>query len=215
MSLDVDGADALAQLQAERRRVVRDIHDVVGHGLTAICVQANFALLSVQRDPERVPEILQSIKSSASAALAELRVVLTRPEFGDPASGTAAPGLADVPVTAARLVDTGMTVRVVGDTDIDVPAATGLTVYRVVQESLANALRHGTGREADVAVSATTDRLDVTVTNPLPGDARPRCREGAGLGLPGMRDRVHAVGGTLTVVRGRDTFKVHASLPRS
>ena len=212
MTLDEERADG--QTYAVRSRVVQDIHDVVGHGLTAIHVQANFALLSVGRDPERVPEILRSIKSSSSAALTELRAVLARPEFGDPASCPSGPGLAEVPAMASRLVDTGMNVRIVGDTAVDVPALTGLAAYRVVQEALANALRHGTGRDVVVAVTASTDRIDVTVTNPLAVDVKPRCEHGNGSGLRGMRDRVRAAGGTLAVTQGSDTFEIRASLPR-
>ena len=207
-------AQVRRHVDAERLRVSRDVHDVVGHGLAAINMQANLALRSVTRNPDRVPEALEAISSSSSAALAELRAVLARMDSNEPALRLPAPGLTALPTLVDRLGQTGMRVQLTGDTDVDVPPAVGLAMYRVAQESLTNALRHGTGNAAEVAVEARTSRISLTVTNPLPGTGgNVRIGPGSGLGIPGMRDRVEAVGGALTAIRDRNTFQVNATIP--
>lgn len=208
-------AQVARHVDAERLRVSRDVHDVVGHGLAAINMQANLALRSISRNPARVPESLNAISSSSAAALAELRVVLARMESHDAAPRHPEPGLEEVPALVDRLAQTGMNIEMSGDTDVDVPTAGGLAAYRVVQEALTNGLRHGTGRDARVVVKALADQLLVTVTNPLPAPGQPAPGEpGSGLGIPGMRERVEAVGGTLSIAGGPDTFEVHATIPR-
>ena len=207
-------AQVRLHVDAERLRVSRDVHDVVGHGLAAINMQANLALRSVERNPDRVPEALHAISSSSSAALGELRAVLARMDSGHPVPRQPAPGLAELPTLVDRLAQTGMRVQLDCADDVDVSPAVGLAAYRVVQESLTNALRYGAGHQATVTVDAPAGRLDVTVTNPVAVVGQSHSEHGSGLGIPGMNDRVQAVGGTLTVTPGPHTFEVHATIPR-
>lgn len=200
-------------VDAERLRMSHDVHDGVGHGLAAINMQASLGLRSLRKNPDRAEEALLAIRDSSATALTELRAVLARMDAGDVAA-TRRPGqgLGDIPDLAGRLEQAGMAVRVDGQTALEVPAAVDLAAYRVVQESLTNALRHGTGEAAHVTVRRTTEGLTVSVRNPVAEDGTPS-ESGGGRGIPGMRARVEAVGGTLSAERGRNEFEVRAVLP--
>ncbi|WP_420114865.1 sensor histidine kinase [Pseudactinotalea sp.] len=204
-------------LDSERLSLSRDVHDVVGHGLAAINMQAKVALRSVDRDDDhgrrRVRESLEAISTSSAAALDELRAVLAR----IPGDGAAEaprqpnPGLADVPVLADRLERTGLRilVRDVGD-PTGLPPVQDLAAYRVAQEALTNALRHGDGTTAvDVVITSGPDAVVLEVSNGV-GE---RGSHGGGLGIPGMRDRVAAAGGTLQIDPGPPRFVVRATFP--
>ncbi|MBL7519558.1 sensor histidine kinase, partial [Frankia sp. CNm7] len=201
-------------VDAERLRLSREVHDVVGHGLAAINMQANVALRSVTRNPARVEEALKAISSSSGAALDELRAVLTRlGETDDPAPRQPRTGLRDIPALARRLEQTGMRVVVDGDGPEHVPPAVDLAAYRIAQEALTNALRHGRGDLAGVSIRHTATELSLTVTNPTGGDRAAAAATGSGLGVPGMRERAEAVGGRLVVSPGPSRYEVHAVLP--
>ena len=206
-------------LDSERLSLSRDVHDVVGHGLAAINMQARVALRSVDRDDEhgrrRVRESLEAISTSSAAALDELRGVLTRmpADGGDSAPRRPAPGLADLPALAARLERTGL--RVVIDergNPVPLDVTADLAAYRVAQEALTNALRHG---EASAAVEVTIEHQPDAVVLEVSNGVGPRpgqLREG-GMGIPGMRDRVAAVGGALEIDPGPPRFVVRATIP--
>lgn len=200
-------------VDAERLRMSHDVHDGVGHGLAAINLQASLGLRSLHKNPERAEEALVAIRDSSATALTELRAVLARMDAGDAAAERRpGNGLADVPGLAGRLEQAGMTVRVEGDTALDLPAAVDLAAYRVVQESLTNALRHGTGETADVSVARSGEDLLVRVRSPVAASSV--TSEGVGgRGIPGMRGRVEAVGGTLSIEGGPGSFEVRAVLP--
>lgn len=200
-------------VDAERLRMSHDVHDGVGHGLAAINMQASLGLRSLRKNPDRAEEALLAIRDSSATALTELRAVLARMDAGD-AAATRRPGqgLGDIPDLAGRLEQAGMAVRVDGQTALEVPAAVDLAAYRVVQESLTNALRHGTGGAAYVTVRRTAERLTVTVRNPVAEDGAQSESDG-GRGIPGMKARVEAVGGTLSAERGVKEFEVRAVLP--
>ncbi|WP_162458640.1 sensor histidine kinase [Pseudactinotalea suaedae] len=212
--------EALRQhLDSERLSLSRDVHDVVGHGLAAINMQAKVALRSVDRNDEhgrrRVRESLEAISASSAAALDELRAVLARiPTDGaDAAPRRPAPGLADLPALTARLERTGLRVlvREEGEPAPLAPAA-DLAVYRVAQEALTNALRHGDASSAvEVAISHGPHALVLEVSNGVEHRATPH--PVGGMGIPGMRDRVAAAGGTLDVDPGPPRFVVRARFP--
>lgn len=207
-------------LDSERLSLSRDVHDVVGHGLAAINMQARVALRSVDRDDEhgrrRIRESLEAISTSSAAALEELRVVLARiPADGAPqAPRSPNPGLADVPVLADRLERTGLRilVREVGD-PTGLPPVQDLAAYRVAQEALTNALRHGDGTTAvEVVITYGADAVDLEVRNGVEHRAS-QTTAGGGMGIPGMRDRVAAAGGTLQIDPGPPRFVVRATFP--
>lgn len=205
-------------LDAERLHLSRDVHDVVGHGLAAINMQARVALRSVDRDDararERIRESLEAISASSAAALDELRGVLARIPADGEAPRRPNPGLADVHDLAARLERTGLRVLVSEEGHPrSLPAAQDLAGYRVAQEALTNALRHGDGSIAvDVVIRYGTDAVTLTVSNGV-GRGIHEAADGGGMGIPGMRDRVAAAGGTLEIEPGPPRFIVRATFP--
>jgi signal transduction histidine kinase len=188
------------------------VHDVVGHGLAAINMQAEIALHLLPRKPEEAEAALTRISRSSKAALDELRVTLSvLRQRGD---RTPAPGLAQVPALRERLAESGLPVSlsVVGSA-AELPLAVDLAAYRVVQESLTNVLRHAGVASAAVVITHLPASVVVEVTDTGQGGTVPAATPGHG--LSGMRERVTALGGTLTagpLTAGRG-WRVHAELP--
>ncbi|RZU73955.1 signal transduction histidine kinase [Micromonospora kangleipakensis] len=207
----VDEARRLAD--AERLRVAREVHDVVGHGLAAIHMQAEIALHLLARKPEQAEAALTAISRTSKEALDELRVTLTVVRRDEAADDRApAPGLAQLPQLRDRLAGAGVpvTVEVTGEPRT-LPVAVDLAAYRVVQESLTNVLRHAGPATATVRLRHTRTGVAIEVTDtgrgPAPG---PR----VGYGLAGMRERVTALGGTFTAGPAPGGgFRVSATLP--
>ncbi|MPY79703.1 MAG: sensor histidine kinase [Actinophytocola sp.] len=210
-----DRAETIRQhVSDERLRVAQEVHDVVGHGLVAIKMQADVALHLLDRKPEQAHTALRTISSTSTAALDELRATLTTVRRGDAREDrTPAPGLARIDELAGRMREAGLDVAVrVTGTARPVTAAVDLACYRVVQESLTNVLRHSGARVASVGIDYDTDAVVITATNPA-GAASPE-GDGAGLGVAGMRERVSALGGTFRATPTTDGgFEVRASLP--
>jgi signal transduction histidine kinase len=176
----------------ERLRIARDLHDLVGHGLGVVSVQSSTARLALDAGDT----------STARTALAavELLGVLTDP------STAPAPGLQDIPALVDNLRGSG--IDVVAHLDHpDVPASIGLAAYRVTQEALTNAVRHG---QQKVAIEVWGDeRLHVRVVSHGPRTSQ----TGGGLGLEGLQARVTALGGTSEVGPTDDGWSVVAELP--
>lgn len=198
----------------ERLRVARDIHDVVGHSLSMISLQAGVALHVLDTNPEQARASLQAIRDAAKASLAEVRQTLgvfRRPDEGDALSPT--PSLDALPALVESVRTGGRPVGLVVAPDAAgrVPAALQTVAYRVVQESLTNAVRHAPRAGVAVAVEVTdAPALVVRVLDDGPARAVPA----EGHGLRGMRERVEAVGGRLHVgVRPGGGLAVEAVLP--
>jgi signal transduction histidine kinase len=197
----------------ERLRVAQEVHDVVGHGLAAINMQAEIALHLLPTRPQQADEALSAISRTSKEALDELRATLTVVRRSDP-SGVRAPtpGLARLDDLVDRMAGTGVavTVEVTGPPG-DLPAAVDLAAYRLVQESLTNVLRHAGPASAAVRVSQEPDQLTVTVTDTGRGAAPP---EAGGHGIVGMRERVTALGGTFEAGPGpAGGFRVQGRFP--
>ncbi|MFV0407131.1 MAG: sensor histidine kinase [Propioniciclava sp.] len=204
-------ADELRQAAYnERLRVARDIHDVVGHALSMISLQSGVALRLIDDDPAQVRTSLEAIRGSSKEALAEVRRTLEvfRTEDEDePLSPT--PGLEDLPalVQAARSGGVAVTLTAV-------PSAAGIgssvaaVAYRVVQEALTNALRHAPGSQVTITLHRGDD-LRIVVAD----DGAPPETFVEGGGLRGMRERLSALGGTLTVASSPGGFQITAVLP--
>ncbi|MEV4629317.1 histidine kinase [Micromonospora sp. NPDC049523] len=198
----------------ERLRIAQEVHDVVGHGLAAINLQAEIALHLLARQPEQAETALAAISRTSKEALDELRVTLAVVRTaGD---RTPVPGLGRVEELRARSAAAGLPVTVeVSGTARELPAVVDLAAYRVVQESLTNVLRHAGAATTVVRIDYRPTEVTVEVTDtgpagPGPGAAGP----GAGHGLAGMRERVTALGGDLnTGPRPGGGFRVYARLP--
>lgn len=185
------------RLQAERLRIARDLHDVVGHNLSVIALHSGVAAEAVGRDDDAARGALEHVRQATSGTLHELRstVRVLRAPVGDGPS-PAPTGLAGVEALAASARATGLAV----DVTLDVPdgvldGTIDAAAYRIAQESLTNALRHAAASRVAVSARADGGRLTIRVSD----DGR-----GAGTGLvpgsgiSGMRERVALLGGTLT-----------------
>ncbi|RFU38813.1 sensor histidine kinase, partial [Actinomadura logoneensis] len=155
-----------AQRVAEERiRIARELHDVSAHTITVIGVQSSVAAEFLDDDPPRAREALGEVRRATAEALGELRAtVRVLREEGDPDGTAPAPGLADLERLAHGYGTTGprITVRTEGDAR-PVPRLTGLTAYRIVQEALANAVRHGDPETVEVVVRYGDGGLDLEV----------------------------------------------------
>lgn len=212
---------ARAAVAAERSRLARELHDVVTHHVTAMLVQAGAAQY-VARSPDRVGEALVAIHDTGRLALTELRFLLDVLEAtGDSASRTPMPGR--VPDLVEQTRASGQPIELVEDGEQpDMPIGVHLTVYRVVQESLTNAVKYAAGGRTLVRLMHTPGWTDVEVTTSGAADGRSESaasRDGGpqvsgGRGLTGLRERVEMLGGEFAAGRRAEGgFRVHARIP--
>ncbi len=212
-SIERDRAEALRQhLDEQRLQVAQEVHDIVGHGLAAIKMQADVALHLMARKPEQAEQALEAISRTSSEALDELRSTLAVVRRVDGAAERApAPTLARLPELWERMAEAGVTVDFVREGEARaLPAVVDLTGYRIVQESLTNVLRHSGSGQATVTLTYGPDDLTLAVSNAVNGQSE----AGSGLGIPGMRQRVVALGGEFSAGRTENgRFEVYARLP--
>jgi len=204
--------EAQRRVTEERLRIARELHDVVAHHISVINVQSGVAKHLVRSDPDAADAALGHVRDASAVVLSEMGTILGLLRTADDAPDTQpAPGLAQSDALVESVRRSGLTVswRVTGSPRALAPSV-DLTAYRLVQEALTNAGKHGVG-SADVSVDYRDDVVVLDVTNPVasaPGETT------AGHGLVGMRERVASVGGTLdTGPRGDGRFHVHAELP--
>ncbi len=206
---------ARRQASDERLRIAQELHDVLGHHLSLINVRAGVALHLLDTQPEQARDALGAIKVASAEALREVRTVLATLKPEDEAAPLApAPGLAAIDDLAAAAGAAGTSVHIVRTGDVrPIPGEVGRAAYRIVQESLTNVRRHARS-EASVTVSLQygPEGLMVRVDDTGAG-GDPSTSDGNG--IPGMRERAAALGGTLTAGPGPDGtgFRVEAYLP--
>jgi len=194
------------QAEDERLRIAREVHDVVAHSLAMINVQAGVAAHVADRRPEEAVKALLAIKEASRAALVDLRATLGVLRSGE---GTApAPSLDRL----RELIDpVGKPVRVVGEPGA-LPTPVDVAAYRVIQESLTNALRYAPDATAiTIRFVRDDEHLELTITDDGSGGGP---SVGSGTGLSGMRERVTALGGELHAGGlPQGGFEVRAVLP--
>jgi signal transduction histidine kinase len=199
----------------DRMHLSQEVHDVVGHALAAINMQAGIALHVRDRRPEQAYEALEAIKSTSKQALDELRrtLVVARTPVTGATAPAPTPGLRQLPELVGRTAQSGLPVHLeVTGNPYDVPSAVDLAGYRIVQESLTNALRHAHAPAATVLVGYTADAVVVEVTDQGSGPTGSTVTTGRG--IAGMRERASALGGTLEAGPGPEGgFRVRAELP--
>jgi signal transduction histidine kinase len=197
-----------------RLQLARDLHDAVASQVALIGVQAAAARRVLASQPERAGEALAVIEVAARTANVDLREMLGALR-ADPSAPAGRSGLADVPALAAQLRRAGLRVSVVGLEAIPtLPPALDAAAYRIVQESLANALAHAGAVRASVALVEAEGVLRITVSNEAGTPAAAHL--GSGFGLTGMRERAERLGGQLEASRQPDgTFVVEATMPVS
>ena len=198
----------------ERTRIARDLHDSAGHAINVILVQAGAARLLQQRDPQAARTALETIEDVARETVGEIDrfVRVLREDGSDGGQGAVEPppGLAALPALAERHRTAGLEVRVtVSGERRPLPPAVDQAAYRILQESLTNAARHG-GGNATVRVTFASGALELAVDNLAP---RGSASGEGGLGIVGMRERAALLGGTLEAGAENGAFRVAARLP--
>ncbi|MEU9474502.1 sensor histidine kinase [Streptomyces sp. NPDC048191] len=205
---------------AERTRVAREMHDIVGHNLSVIITLADAGAYATAAAPERGKEALHLIGDTGRQALSELRRVLgVLREADGPRSApelSPQPGLTDIDALCEGVRSAGLEVvyRTAGDVDA-LDSGVQLTVYRIVQEALTNTLKHaGAGARANLAVVVEDTRLTITVqdTGPAVPAGRPGTANEEGHGLVGMRERAALYGGHVTAGPAGPGWTVRATL---
>jgi signal transduction histidine kinase len=191
---------------AERNRLARELHDSVGHALTATTLQAGAARAVFDRDPEFARRALAAIEEVGRTAMDDLDRVLgvLRADQDDRLPGPTLAGL-DRLIEDVRRGGVELTAEVQAR---PLPAAVSREAYRIVQESLTNAAKYGDGTAALRVVVA--DEVVIEVTNPVAGRARPGT---GGRGLAGIRERIRLLGGTLTAGAEDGTWRVAVRIP--
>jgi signal transduction histidine kinase len=210
--------EARRRVDEERLRIARELHDVVSHTIGVISVQAGVAAHLLHRRPDKAADSLAAIRQASDEALGELHAMLGVLREGDGDGGPAplapAPGLAELDALIAQAAGAGIEVRVAVEGEPRrLPSAVDLACYRVVQESLTNVVRHAEASQAEITVTHLDDRVVVEV---LDDGAAPSGNGavGSGQGIPGMRERARALGGSLEAgPRPGGGFRVQASLP--
>ena len=202
----------------ERNRIAQELHDVVAHSMSVISVQATTAKYRLPGLDERSLGEFDSMASSARQALTEMRGLLAILRGGRDADLAPQPTVDDIPALVDVTRSSGAVVELDFPAEtLTLPPTTSLTAFRVVQESLSNALRHAAGAQVGVTVTVNESRLEISVLNGEPdrgSDTSGHSHLGGGFGIRGMRERVEALGGSLQV-GPTDTggFAVRASLP--
>jgi signal transduction histidine kinase len=208
-ALAVRDSEVRRHVGAERLRIARDLHDSVAHTVSIISVHAGAAERFLARDPQRARDSLQQVRASARAVVDELQdilAVLRGPDAADVVD--AVPGIESLDdlIAAARAAGTEVRLHLAAPPDLD--HAVGVAVYRIVQESVTNARKHGNGA-IEISIDADDTAVRVRVANPF----APRAASGGGFGLLGMRERVASVNGTVRAEADGDRFVVEATLP--
>ena len=198
----------------ERGRIARDLHDSAGHAINVILVHAGMGRLQTGRDAERTRQAFETIEEVARETMGEIdqMVRALREDAEPPGEVEPPPGLAALEglVERHRAAGLGATSAIHGSRR-PLPAAVDRGAYRIVQEALTNAARHG-GGDARVDVSFGEGVLEVTVVNALGGGRGPE-PGGGGHGIVGMRERAALLGGSLDAGPRDGRFRVHARLP--
>jgi signal transduction histidine kinase len=208
---DAARADRAVAVEQERVRIARDMHDIVAHSLAVVIAQADGARYALKADPAVADQALGTISSTARRALGDVRELLgaLRHEQGT----TPTPDVDDIERLVGEMREVGLEVDIERNGDpSSLPTSTQLAVYRIVQESLTNAYKHGErGTPVHASLTYRPDTVEIDVVNRRSDDGR--AGPGTGHGLVGMRERATLSGGTMTAgPRGQD-FAVAVRMP--
>ena len=215
-------SEARRRVAEDRLRIARDLHDAVAHQISVISLNAGVASSALESRPDAAREALATIRSAARTVLGEIGDLLAMLRSEEPAGSSAAsgaapqPGLDRIDELIARFGESGLDVTLRVDGDLTrLPVATDLVAYRVLQEALTNAHKHGGDHRAHVLVEVGPDAARLVVTNPVAdrGGATATAAAGAGHGLLGIRERVASVRGTVEAGPGPGGYRLSAMLP--
>lgn len=214
-------SEARRRVSEERLRIARDLHDAVAHQIAVISLNAGVASSAIESRPAAAEEAVRTIRIAARTVLSEIGDLLDVLRTDDDGGTSPQPGLERVDELIAPFSDAGLavTVRMEGD-PLAVGGATSLIAYRIVQEGLTNAHKHGVEARAHVLVQVEDDFLRIVVTNPVidlaSAERTPAMGEvavGSGLGLIGLRERVAAIRGVVEAGPAPGGWRLAATLP--
>ncbi len=197
---------------AERERIARELHDVISHSVSVMTVQAGAAEEMLRVQPERAVDPVRAVQETGRQALVEMKRLVGVLRKEDEEIGRAPqPGVADLDRLVSQMRDAGLRVSFhVEGAPRTLPLGVDLSVYRVVQEALTNAMKHAGGAPVSVTLRYAERQLEVEVAD----EGRAHVQSEGGHGLVGMRERVDIFGGTLEAgPRASGGFAVRALLP--
>ncbi len=208
---DAARADRAVAVEQERVRIARDMHDIVAHSLAVVIAQADGARYALKADPAIADQALSTISSTARSALGDVRELLGALRHEQGTAPT--PAIDDLDQLVTSMRDVGLDVRVDREGDpAGLPTTTQLAVYRIIQESLTNAWKHGEpGAPVHAALTYRPDTVEITVVNRRAQDGA--SGPGTGHGLVGMRERAVMTGGSMTAGPRGDDFTVAVRMP--
>ena len=197
----------------ERTRIARELHDSAGHAINSILIQAGAARLLLDSQPERSREAIATIEAIARESMHDIDAILGGMRNGAPADLEPLPGIDRIAALVERHQAAGLdfSLRDRTSPELRLPPPIDRAAYRIAQEAMTNAARHGTGA-AELTLECRDGVLTLTVANPVADGATARTT--GGHGLTGMRERAALLGGTLDASRVGDRFEVRASLPQ-
>jgi signal transduction histidine kinase len=203
------GRAEAAAVSAERARIAQELHDVVGHEVTLIAIQAEAAGAALRMAPDRAAEPIETIRTTAHRVLAEMRGVVNAMAPAEDVDEAVGPGTEGLRALADRARSAGIAnaLSVTGSPLPDHSPAS-MAVYRIVRECLTNAGRHAPGEPVSIDVDWDATRVRVWASNAArPGDVRP------GRGLTGIRHRAALLGGTFAAGARDGRFEVEVTIP--
>jgi signal transduction histidine kinase len=207
--------EAERRAEQERMRIARELHDIVAHTLTTINVQA--AAAAERLDAGDARTTLETIEGASHEAIGELRAILgvLRDRDLPDAPRVPTPGVENVAELVQGARDAGLDVdlEISGERPARLSDAISLAAYRILQESLTNALRHAAGASVRVTLRFDAAGLSLAVENGAGAGASSNGSALAGVGIEGMRERASAIGGSLQAAPTQEGFRVQAELP--
>lgn len=214
LAREQEGREQLA-IAEERARIARELHDVIAHAVTTMVLQAGAAQAELESGEGRTLTRLAAIESSGRQALDELRRILAATRNGD-AETEPMPTLAELPALAERTSAAGLPVDMSVAVSSALSPGLSLSVYRIVQEALTNALKHASATRVSVRISEDQEAVVIEVRDDGRGAARPNV-DGSGRGLIGVRERAAMFGGSVEAGADPDRggFVVRTRLLRS
>lgn len=212
---DAQGRLHEAAAAAERQRIAHDVHDVVGHGLSVVLLNVMGARRVLNLDPAAAAKALDRAEQVGRDTLDSVRAVvaLLRTPGDNGAAGAPAPGAGDIAALVRTAADAGLPVHVDAEGDLEaVDPYAGLAAFRLVQEAIANVEHHAPGAAVVVRIVNGGEELTVSVRNG-PSDQHVEPGGSGGTGLVAMRQRITALGGTVSAGRDGEGWLVEGSIP--
>lgn len=195
----------------ERARIARDLHDSAAHAINVIAVHAGTARLRRHEDPERALQALEVIEDLARQTAGEIDQIVGTLREASPDGVEAPPGVASLETLIEDHGATGLIVTLTSSgSPVWLSRAADQAVYRILQEALTNAARHGAGNAA-IKLVFDSEAVELTVSNPILNNAA--ARSGGGYGVVGMQERASMLGGQLSTERSSRSFRLRARIP--